>query len=700
MRKFKFSNKPFCNDCHFFLFAGVLLLISIPYPIFYIVLILYLVFIFKKTKYLFGILILLVGILASYSYISYRLKPLPEGMVEGRFEVVDYTSGGLILKGEKRILVKDIEGKLKPGDVIEAKVKVSNLEEASYLGDFDAKKFYAAKRITNRGRIDSYTLVNQKWTLSRLKSNILDFYQSHLKEKSFSYVKTLIFGMNSLDSEVKEAYSIFYLSHLLAISGLHIHFIFQFLVFLFQRVLKINGEHLAISIIGLYVAFIGFPISCLRAFLFLFLSILNQRGRIQYTKLDIFSISFLGIVLWNPYQAYQSGFILSFIISFVLLFMEEYTPFHTKRRKAYFQTILCILSILPFLINQTNQIAILGILLSFIIGGVLGKYFLCFVFLVALVPLPYYECAFGVLDNILLYLSRFNPPIHVPSLSIISIVLYYIIFLYFLVCLTRKKKRYSGLYLFFYITILISIRIVNPYYTVTIIDVGQGDSILIELPQNKGNVLVDSYGSNTSYLKSIGIRKLDYVILTHFDQDHIGALGNTMEEFQVDTILYSAYEDVKKIKNATVPRIPIQSGDEIQWKGINIKVLGPIYSYSDSNSNSVVLSFNIKGYTFLLTGDMTAKEEADLIQKYGEALKADVLKVAHHGSNSSSSSDFLNSVSPKYAVISVGKNNAYSLPSVDVCARLEKISKVYMTKDNGNVCFKIGNTLKVEAYRQ
>ncbi|MDE7161127.1 MAG: MBL fold metallo-hydrolase, partial [Anaeroplasmataceae bacterium] len=299
-----------------------------------------------------------------------------------------------------------------------------------------------------------------------------------------------------------------------------------------------------------------------------------------------------------------------------------------------------------------------------------------------------------------LYLSRFNPPIHVPSLSIISIVLYYIIFLYFLVCLTRKKKRYSGFYLFFYITILISIRIVNPYYTVTIIDVGQGDSILIELPQNKGNILVDSYGSNTSYLKSIGIRKLDYVILTHFDQDHIGALGNTMEEFQVGTILYSVYEDVKKIKNATVPLIPIQSGDEIQWKGINLKVLGPIYSYSDSNSNSVVLSFNIKGYTFLLTGDMTAKEEADLIQKYGEALKADVLKVAHHGSNSSSSSDFLNSVSPKYAVISVGKNNTYSLPSVDVCERLEKISKVYMTKDNGNVCFKIGNTLKVEAYRQ
>ena len=93
------------------------------------------------------------------------------------------------------------------------------------------------------------------------------------------------------------------------------------------------------------------------------------------------------------------------------------------------------------------------------------------------------------------------------------------------------------------------------------------------------------------------------------------------------------------------------------------------------------------------------QEERDLIEKYGSSLKADVLKVGHHGSKSSSSMEFLECVSPQYSIISVGENNSYGLPSSEVYERLKMISKVYMTNDNGNVCFSILNRLNISPYR-
>ena len=131
-----------------------------------------------------------------------------------------------------------------------------------------------------------------------------------------------------------------------------------------------------------------------------------------------------------------------------------------------------------------------------------------------------------------------------------------------------------------------------------------------------------------------------------------------------------------------------------------IYILGPINSYDEINSNSVVLKIKIYNTTFLYTGDMTLEEENDLVLKYKDNLKSDILKVGHHGSNTSTGDDFLKLVNPDISIVSVGLNNKYNLPNDDVIKKLHKTSKVYETRYRGNInIFIFKNKKYVNTYK-
>ncbi|MCM1557912.1 MAG: DNA internalization-related competence protein ComEC/Rec2 [Anaeroplasma bactoclasticum] len=695
----KLRNKPFCNDLHFFLFAAVLLLLAIYYPPFWLLLGIYLIFIFKKTKYIVPIGVVLLIIFSSYLSSNSKFKEVEPGEYDGIFKVIDVQDKNVIIKGKSKYVIYEAQSQLLPGDIISARVRLYKLAEASFEGDFDAKKYYKSKGITNRAKILEYEVIQSDWSVARFRFQLLKHYESSLDEKSFSYLKTLFFGISDLDKEVKQAYSMLYISHLLSISGLHITFLYTVLVGIMEKFFHIKGEGISVSLIGIYVLFIGYPSSCVRAFFFLVLNLWNKKGAIQYTKLDIFSISFISMVILFPLRVFQSSFILSFLISFIYVFMEEFNPTSSKIKKVFFSSFICIFSILPFLINQTNQFSIVGIFISFVLTYLFGKFLLPVILILVIYPSKIYEIIFQKIDSILLLLTDFTFPITVPHLSILWMILYYILFVYILVCLIKGVKKYTILYVFIYLCIVLSLRWVNPFYRVTFIDVGQGDSILIELPYNQGNLLVDSYTNTVEYLQSIGITKLDYVILSHFDDDHMGTVDEVLKEFDVRMLLYSAYEEKNKIPNTIVPKMAVKSGDSFVVGNVNFQVFGPIRPTTDANSNSVVLKFTLDKYSFLLTGDMTIKEEEDLILEYGKKLDCDILKVGHHGSKTSSSEAFLKLVTPTISIVSVGENNIYQLPDAQIIDRLKKISEVYMTKDKGNISIRIRNQIQVRSYR-
>lgn len=699
MRKIKLKNKPYCNELHFFLFGVVLLLLAIKHSIFYIIIGVYLFFLFRKTKLLIPMLTILIAVFLSYQFFTHQNKELAFGIYEGKYEVIDVEGDKIILKGKTKILIYGSHTEIKPGDYLYAKVRVSSFQEASYFGDFDSKSYYASKGITNRGSLLHYENKGTKWTIKRLKYEWILFYEKYLQEKSLSYVKTLFFGITDLDEEVKSSYSILYISHILTISGLHISVLYALFVYFFERIFHINGEHLALSFLAVYVLFIGCPISCLRAFLFLAIKSWNKKGSISYTSLDIYSITFIFLVIVFPLKAFQTSFILSFVISFVLLFMKEFITTQSKLIKSFLSSLLCICSILPFLVNQTNQISIIGIALSFALGYVFGKCILPIVLFILIYPNSSYERIFQGLDKLLIFFKDFSFPIRIASLSFWAIIGYYAIFIFVLICLARTKKIRSLWLVFVYLCMLLILRVANPFFKITFIDVGQGDSILIELPYQKGNVLIDCYTKTLNFLKSVGIRKLDYIILTHFDQDHMGSLEEIVDEIQVEHILYSKYEDIKKISHLSIDKRGVKSQDSFTLSETNFQVLGPIQQAKDANSNSIVIRLEAKEFRFLFTGDMSSVEEEDLINEYGKELKSDVLKVGHHGSSTSSSLDFLRLVRPEFSIISVGNNNTYGLPKQEVVERLNQISCVYMTKDRGNIEFRVGQKLTLYTFR-
>ena len=257
-----------------------------------------------------------------------------------------------------------------------------------------------------------------------------------------------------------------------------------------------------------------------------------------------------------------------------------------------------------------------------------------------------------------------------------------------------------------------SIKLDSNNLTIQFIDVGQGDCILIN--QNEDYMLIDA-GNNedgellVNYFKDLGIKKFNYVIGTHAHEDHIGGLDNIINNFDIgkfympDVITTTkTFEDVldallEKNKAFDTPSI----GKEFKLQDLDFKVLYVGNDKSDLNNTSIVLKMTYKDTTYLFMGDATDKVEKILIDD-GVDLKSDVLKVGHHGSQYSTTSNFLKKVSPSYAVIQVGKDNTYDHPKQITLDKLKKLNimtyrndtdgTIILTSDGNNINFKTMKT--------
>lgn len=231
------------------------------------------------------------------------------------------------------------------------------------------------------------------------------------------------------------------------------------------------------------------------------------------------------------------------------------------------------------------------------------------------------------------------------------------------------------------------------------IDVGQGDSTLIKLP-NKQSILIDA-GKNAdselvvNYLKKEGIKKIDHVIGTHPHEDHIGGLDVVIESFEIGKIYLprvihttKTYEDVLlAIKNKNLKVTEAKGGVTIDIPEVKAVFVAPNSSdYNDLNNYSAVLRLTYKDTSFLFTGDAEEVSEFEMLLQSHTGLDTDVLKVAHHGSSTSTSEAFLEAVSSKYAVISLGKDNTYGHPHIETIDKLNKHKVEYFRTDlQGNI---------------
>jgi competence protein ComEC len=590
-----------------------------------------------------------------------------------------------------------------------------------------------------------------EWDLSNCEQKRLSFLE-HLKkwrilgisriERIFSedagpIAAALIFGSRDLlEEDMIKAYQKLGVIHLISISGLHVALLIGMLFYLGIRIGLVREKvtFCLLLILPFYAIITGATPPVNRAVMMAAFILLTGLFKlpIRLRSIDGLCLSFLLITFINPLIIYNIGFQLSYIVTISLLISTNIIGRYTS----YLSQMVVISYIsqtaaLPFLLYHFFEIPLISLLANILyiplysfvfLPGLMIAYILSFIsFDISHLLSGILSWLIKISNELAFWSTNFTQTRIVPGRPATFFVLLYSIailisFYYW------EKRRYVLLTLILPWFVMVS-QLLSPYFSsegeVSIIDVGQGDSILIQLPHNKGNYLIDTGGTITfpseswkkkkqkfevgediliPYLKGKGVTKLDLLILTHGDMDHIGGSLALLKEVAVKQILMpnvaASKSNIEKevIKLAKRQNTRINYINEgISWRADDslFTVLAPAPHFTgDKNDGSIVLLAQLGGLNWLFTGDLGKEGERLLLQKYPH-MKIHVLKVGHHGSKTSTSTEFIQHYSPEYAIITVGKKNRFGHPHSSVLKILDTHHSLILRTDiYGEISYK------------
>ncbi|PFK45784.1 DNA internalization-related competence protein ComEC/Rec2 [Bacillus cereus] len=613
--------------------------------------------------------------------------------------------------------------------------------EARNFHGFDYRDYLHKQRIhfifeaTEISNCMQHSLTFTQWVFL-LRQNAVSKVAAMFPEQSGAFMNALLFGDRQLMTfEVEEQYQQFGLIHLLAISGSHIVLLMAICYFLLLRI-GLTREMTTIFLvvcIPLYMFLAGASPSVIRASVTGVMLLLALMHTILISSLDALSMTAILMLIYDPYMVFDIGFQFSFIGSFALLLSSKRLLHHDNGiiRNTIYLSIISQLASTPILFYHFGYFSPYSIFLNLIYVPFLSCIVLpcsIVIFLCALfVPFVSTWLADGLsvclmFSNEILQYCENLPFIRLifgqTSLFLVVLYSFSIIGIFVLWEKTAKKCMLSiavGFFLFICIG-----HYVSPYFrasgSVTFIDVGQGDAILIRLPYDKGIYLIDTGGTIPikkeawqkkkhefsvghdillPFLRKEGIRKIDKLIVTHGDTDHMGAAKELLSAIVIeeivfgkkreDTVLEKELRQIAKQKNIKVNVVE----EGVRWR-INeavFEVLSPRGEEGNDNDSSIVLWAKLGGLTWLFTGDLEEKGEQRIIKRYPE-LRADILKVGHHGSKTSSSSAFLHLIQPQKAIISAGERNRYGHPHQGVLERLLELEiEIWRTDKQGAIFY-------------
>lgn len=642
----------------------------------------------------------------------------------------------------------------KLGSRIHITATVYPLEAKSNPHEFNYKQYLISQEIYAQAGIDEIHSIKpdtrwfswntlRQWTLSRINQNFT--------RETIPLAKALLMGYkNELGREDKIAFSRVGLSHIMAVSGLHVGFIlapFWFLIpFLWtlRRGKQLGLVLLIILLVG-YAGLTGFSASVVRASI--------TGGLITYGRLfhkardsiNLTAIAALIILLINPNELFEIGFQLSFAAVFIILLtlpvLQQIIPDRIRFRWYGVPVMVMIVSIVvqlglyPLLSYYFGEFSLSGPVANALVVPVLS---FIVPFALLLLPVSALFPDLGYLLNtpcrwFLDFLQWFVATastwnwswIQTPSTGIF-VFLIWLTAILLIASFPISKYRWKLLSLFLLLLCLqqgtkLYHTFKAPTLQVTMLDVGQGDATFIKTPSGK-HVLIDAgrwtptYNSGRyviiPHLKALGIQKLDAVFLSHPHADHIGGIVELIREVPIDTIYNSgfAYESnlyknyLKLADKRHIPVKPLHAGMEINIDPmVRTFVYGPdpANNHSDPNEQSLVLELIYGDTQFLFTGDAGASQEKRLIANYAHLLNTDFLKVGHHGSRTSSSPYFLQQVTPDISAISLGKRNKFDHPHTQAIEHLlQSGTEVSFTSLSGALQFESnGKTITRKKWR-
>ena len=656
-----------------------------------------------------------------------------------------------------------IENKLKLTVYIDKKENVSKLEygnkiavtgtykkpteKRNYKG-YDYMKYLKTKKICGSLMVDGevklkktkkinpiFTIINKLSLI--FKQNL----KKLLPEQEAELEQGILLGDTSdIESDIKDDFRECNLSHMLAVSGAHL----SYLVLGINTVLSKKSfgirrrKILSIMFILIFMVIVNMSSSVVRAGISTIIAIfatLIYRKQDTYTTI---SIALLLTLLNNPFAIFDVGLQLSYLATLsIIIFYSKFTQkqFNNKVKKYLYESAMLTLSanilILPITIYEFNTIPINSIISNLLAGPLLGICIILGMFTVIistvcfpvskLIAFPL-QIILKILIKIIELISKIpfgNYTVKTPWF-IVMFLTYAII-----ATLIYNKKKITKILTMITLIIFIVMQVcafinIDGKLKIYFIDVGQGDSMLVKTVRGK-NILIDGGGSKdpdydigeknlVPYLLDRRIKTLDYVIISHFDEDHATGVAQILGKIDVSSIILTRqleendiYRHILSIaKEKKIKLIYVKEGDVLKIGGIKISIIHPenkLMINNPMNNNSIVCKVEYNSFSMLLTGDIEMEAE-ELILRKNINLKADVLKVAHHGSKTSTTGEFLKAINPKVALIGVGKNNNFGHPSNEVIQRLkENGTRIYRTDENGEISITVnkkGRIIKIQ----
>lgn len=664
----------------------------------------------SKTLIIIVFIISIINVIINHDKLPQSIYNENTKQIEGI--ITNCTDNNFTLTNKEKLLIKYKNFTCKTGIKVKIKGTLTRPEPNTIFNQFNYQKYLLSQKINYIVKIDKIKIINNTEPIQyKIKNNLEDYIK---KYKSHNYLNAFILGNNKeIDENIMKSYQENGINHLFVISGMHITILSMILLFILNKISKNNKINLIIVIILLifYLFLTNFTPSIIRATLMFIALTIKKQLKLKIETIYILILICALYLIYNPYMIYHIGFLYSFIITFFLiLFQDLINKCKTYISKTFTISFIAFLASIPISINNFFSINIISPLINMI-----------FVPLISLLiyPLSLVTLIIKPLDNILFIIlelteklsfifNNVNINITLKHINIVVILLYYLLIIYTLYKL--KSKQIKGLIILILIIIIHhNINYFDNNNSLTMIDVGQGDSLLLKLAHNQGNILIDTGGQPSfngekpydlaqnkiiPYLKSEGINKLDYLILTHGDFDHAGMSINLLKKFKVNNILLNSNND-----NTTEKQIINYSKKHhIKYKKIRqdkIKIQKTILNFLNSqksfneNDDSLIIYTKIKNQNILLMGDAEEERENYILNTYNLP-KMDILKVGHHGSNTSTSLKLINKIRPNISLISAGNNNLYGHPHKQTIEKL-KNSKVLITKIDGSIKINLNN---------
>lgn len=641
-----------------------------------------------------------------------------------------------IVRNNKKILInikmsQDIPS-IKYGDSLYIEGEFKQPEEARNYKGYNYKQYLKTKKIIGTVELEKVKILKSSngSFIHNIQKYIRDTINGTLTDEEGNLLLAILLGdKDKLSEDIQESFKTSNLSHMLAVSGAHVSYIILGLTYVLQNSIigKKNGKIVCIIFLLAFMAITNFTPSVTRACIMAILTLLSS---IIYRKSDVYtniSVAALITLIFNPYSLLDLGFQLSYggtigIIIFIKRIQEKKSNSKVINyiKQMALVSIYANIIIIPIMMYHFNTVSftfiISNIMASPILGIIVITGFLFIITSITVKPLTRLIAIFiKPILSILIKISQICSKLPFSNILVVTpymfnVISYYAIILY---CIKSKKNNKCKIIICLLIVLILInfiIYIFPQKLRIFFIDVGQGDSTLIITPDKK-TVLIDGGGSDSfdvgkkvllPYLLDRRILKIDYVLISHFDTDHCGGILTIMEKVKVKNIIISEqaehsenYERFKKLMiHKRIRLIEVKKGDKIKiGRYSEFKILFPtsrLLSENPLNNNSIVTQFNYNNFKMLFTGDIEKLAEQQILKTEKAEIRADILKVAHHGSKTSSIPEFIKAVRPRIALIGVGKNNTFGHPNQQTIKNLENIKcRIYRTDLQGEIIIKI-----------